>query len=356
MSFDNIDTNNALSVVEVISVLVHQHLICQDHITCRSSSENNINARSCFGGLFASLLRGVDSRSAPGDASRDLLMCSLLKLINQLIQKRYTSSGVIRTSRHGFVDTNAESHGNISDTVSDTTGLSNVLSMSAPTPHILSDEEKSQQTDEQKTENLNEPGVTFFADIILGHRQIMCKFIEALSYCNSNTMATILGSKGVTNHLQDTFNGSDPVSVGDGVYQILSTLSINCSDHKLVLESLFFYLSGSYMGMPGAPLCRLSEPLLWFLLKVLETATSIHSFLEMGGVEVVCRNLVQCNCRIINTAPSLISTIMQNLNGQSKVAEKRSGSATDGGYGASEGLQDFAQLGRTRIYFLQIYF
>jgi hypothetical protein len=82
----HVDISNAISVIESISTLVHQHLMSQERVTCRSSSENSINARSCFGGLFASLLRGGDSKTAMGDASRDLLMCSLLKLVNSLIQ------------------------------------------------------------------------------------------------------------------------------------------------------------------------------------------------------------------------------------------------------------------------------
>ncbi|OWF45700.1 baculoviral IAP repeat-containing protein 6-like isoform X2 [Mizuhopecten yessoensis] len=336
MSYENIEVGNAMGVIESISSLVHQHILCQERISCRSSSENNVNARSCFGGLFASLLRGVDSRSSPGDASRDSLMCSLLRLINSLIQIRYGP----RTSRMSSVvlDNSTEPH-------TPTLNLSALATSTPTSAFMLSDEEKCQQTDEQKTENLHappEPNNTYVADIILGHRQIMCHLMEALSYCNSNTMAMILASRGVSSHMQDTFTGSNPISVGDGIYQILRTLSSHCSDQKLVLESLFYYMSGSYMGMASSPsLCRLSEPLLWFMLKVLDNSRAIHIFLDMGGVEVVCRNLVSCNCRIINTSPSLISTIMQNLNGRSKMMEKK----TTGEPESPDGLQNFAPLG-----------
>ncbi|XP_069118544.1 baculoviral IAP repeat-containing protein 6-like isoform X2 [Argopecten irradians] len=336
MSYENIEVGNALSVIESISSLVHQHILCQERISCRSSSENNINARSCFGGLFASLLRGADSRSSPGDASRDSLMCSLLRLINSLIQIRYGP----RTSRLSSVvlENGSEPH-------TPTINMSALATSTPTSAFMLSDEEKCQQTDEQKTENLHappEPNNTYVADIILSHRKIMCNLLEALSYCNSNTMAMILASRGVSSHMQDTFTASNPISVGDGIYQILRTLSSHCSDQKLVLESLFYYMSGSYMGMASTPsLCRLSEPLLWFMLKVLDNSRAIHIFLDMGGVEVVCRNLVSCNCRIINTSPSLISTIMQNLNGRTKMMEKKTTGETE----SPDGLQNFAPLG-----------
>ena len=309
ISFEQVDISNAISVIESISTLVHQHLMSQERVTCRSSSENSINARSCFGGLFASLLRGGDSKSAMGDASRDLLMCSLLKLVNSLIQiKCGTRNNQVTTLSHDSVsEPHTPTNLSFSEPVTDSTKLSQVLATSTPmvsvtpsTPMLttlsvtpttpllttMSDDDKSQQTDEQKTETRNnapvEPVFIYLTDIILGHRHIMNKLIQALSYCNSNTMAAILGSREISSHMQETFTGGDPISVGDGIYQILVTLSRHCTDQKLVLESLLHYMSGSYMSLSVGTLCRLSEPLLWFALKVLDSAKAIHLFLDMS--------------------------------------------------------------------------
>jgi hypothetical protein len=53
----------------------------------------------------------------------------------------------------------------------------------------MSDDDKSQQTDEQKTETRNnapvEPVFIYLTDIILGHRHIMNNLIQALSYCHN---------------------------------------------------------------------------------------------------------------------------------------------------------------------------
>lgn len=59
------------------------------------------------------------------------------------------------------------------------------------------------------------------------------------------------------------------------------------------------------------------------------------------GIEVICQNLVNTNSRIINTSPSLISTIMQNLNG--KTRDKRSDSDS------ADGLQNFAPFGKLYV-------
>lgn len=62
-----------------------------------------------------------------------------------------------------------------------------------------------------------------------------------------------------------------------------------------------------------------------------------------GGISIICQNLVNCNCRIISTNPSLISTIMQNLNGRSRLEKKSSD------FESPDGLQNFAPLGSVSI-------
>ncbi|XP_052766452.1 baculoviral IAP repeat-containing protein 6-like isoform X2 [Mya arenaria] len=368
LSFEQVDINNAISVIESVSILVNRHILCQERVFCKSSSDNCVNARSCFGGLFASLLRGGESTSKNGDYNRDILVCSLMKLVNKLLQ-------VIFPSRHGGrvpagVDGLGESHtGSTSRGVPDSAKISQALATSTPRSASLvgqSDEEKAgqaaqgadsvpvaspPQTDEQKTENAqsqasqdraNQEGTSInLCDIILERRNIMCNFIQALSYCNSSTMAMILGSSGMPSNMQESFTGGDPISVGDGIYQILGTLSRQCSDSRCLMDALFLYLSGNFTNPGSQGLCRLSEPLLWFILKVLDSPKMLKMFLDKGGVEVVCKNFVNCNSRIISTSPSLISTIMQNMNGQQNADKRKKWDSAE----SAEGLQNFAPLG-----------
>lgn len=125
------------------------------------------------------------------------------------------------------------------------------------------------------------------SDFILGHRPIMFHFIQALSCCNSSTMAMILGSGGLSSNLQDSFAGLDPVSVGDGIFQILCTLNRKASNLYLILKPLLEYVSSSMPGLQGyhrmTGISRLSEPLLWFILRVLDCEKAITIFMEMGN-------------------------------------------------------------------------
>ena len=316
VSFDTVDLSNAISVVASISTLVHQHILCQDPILCSASHDASISARSCFSGLFASLLRGGESRGAGGEASRDQLMCSLLRLVNKLVQVPLPGCAAPRVS-----STSAMSEGSMGmDQVELQEGMSDAAklnwafssSMVSVPMSPMSDDEKRQQNnsggasagasinssvselgsgpESSPTSDMRATGERYVADIILGNPLVMQSLVQALSFCSSNKMALILGSAPTTTTLSsstsgnanDNFNMADPLSVGDGIYQILCTLLLRATNPNAVTESLFKYLSGDYPQLDSGALCRLSEPLLKFLLRVLDSPAAIRHFVELG--------------------------------------------------------------------------
>ena len=333
-TYDHVDVSNAISVIDSLAVLVHQHIIGQEKVICRSSSETGISARSCFGGPFASMLRTGDTRAVMGDANRDMLMCQLLKLVNILVQITLPgrNSGAGGSGGGGGGSGHRRSTGTYGDLATDMVGgdhlssdspmtdaskINQSLASASPlvtsTPEVppKSDEEKGSETDEQKREtaanasaNLGaaqgknksrscshyadvlhpeaEAKEATLSDVVLSHPQIMRHLVQALSCCNSNTMAMILGSSGLQGNMHDAFTGIDPLSVGDGIFQILCTLNKRATDLSLLLKPLLDYLASGFHGMRTAGICRLSEPLLWFILRVLDCEWAIHSFLTMG--------------------------------------------------------------------------
>ena len=58
----------------------------------------------------------------------------------------------------------------------------------------------------------------------------------------------------------------------------------------------------------------------------------------LGGIQVLCESLVKSTKQVINTAPSLVSTMMYNLGSANKTARKLD---TD----AQDQLINFAPLG-----------
>ena len=302
-SYDSVDVNNALSVIESLSMLVYQHIICQEKVICRSTSENSVSARSCFGGLFASMLRAPDAKMSSGDTSRDVLMCSLLKLVNKLLQIPVPGRTAPHQSRRGNSSSLSDSQPEYMDEglMTDSNKISQSLgTFASSTTGAKSDEEKVYETDEQKTESNNraqssscshyldmrnpESAVkeVTVSDVVLQHPQILGYLIQALSCCNSNTMAMILGSSNVQGNMQDTFNVIDPISVGDGIFHILSTLNKKATDVKAIVTHVMQYLASGFQGSRYPGISRLSEPLLWFILRVLDCDSTIRHFLELG--------------------------------------------------------------------------
>ncbi|ELT93547.1 hypothetical protein CAPTEDRAFT_223860 [Capitella teleta] len=354
---ESVDVNNAISVIEAIVLLVNQHLSCQEQVLCHSWTEASVlsNSRACF----TSLVPQLDESKSLGEASRNQLMSSLLKLINKLIQipmpTRSGGGGGMEEadlSNRSLTDLSkmSQSLGTPGLGMTSTPNMPSATSQSALS-QSRTDEQKQQ--DESKAPTLNlaqrplhscchteDKSQTLLCNVILGHQQIMASLLQTLSLCH--------GGLSKNKMLMDQLTSIDPISVGDGVFQILCTLNRRATSLQHLLQPLHQFLASDYRGirMPGAN--RLSEPLLCFVLHVLDCPNAVRTFLEMGGVDAVCQNLVNTHRRVINTQPSMISTIMQYLMSKPEAtqpvataAKKTPVVGTDG----NEGLQNFAPVG-----------
>lgn len=84
---------------------------------------------------------------------------------------------------------------------------------------------------------------------------------------------------------------------------------------------------------------QLSEPLLWYILRVLDNETSLAIFTSMGGVKVLCENLVKsskANNEGGYASPGVIALVMQHLSNTPNFVSTS---------GSSSGLVNFAPLG-----------
>jgi len=370
IEFECVDVTNVINIVEAITCVVHRHIFSQEKASCRSSTENNVSARSCFGNLFASLLSEANGNKSSGEASRDLLMCSLLKLVSKLLKlalPRRATDGAepLRRGNSNIQDVDvstveyaigrsgctlastATAAGGVDCSQTDINKRSHsgggaTNNVMTSTPNDLEDRSTvtdgnpervtDGETDEQKTETAKttsagtstmtslfhqvgppvmsmrrprpcshfkdtaHPEVTktpSVAEVILSTRAIMLNLLESLGSCNSSAVAMILASSGLpgraglgattSNTLVDS-----PVSVGDAIFQILCKLNEYTSDLKMIVRPLYDYLAselqggGGGGGGSGPKVSRLSEPLLWFALKVLDCKTTLRIFLEMG--------------------------------------------------------------------------
>ncbi|KAM9726353.1 LOW QUALITY PROTEIN: dual E2 ubiquitin-conjugating enzyme/E3 ubiquitin-protein ligase BIRC6 [Menidia menidia] len=324
-NFEAVSVATISSVIESVTFLVHHYITCSDKVVSRSGSDSSVGARACFGGLFANIIRPGDAKAVCGETTRDQLMFNLLKLVNALVQLPLSGdrefSGRLPPAGSGAADSSA------------------------------SDEEKVCGSKESVAGGA--PGSqgppAGVADLVLANQQIMSQILSALGQCNSSAMAMIIGASGLHLSKHENFHGGlDAISVGDGLFTILTTLSKRATSVQVMLQPILTYMACGYMGRQGSlSTCQLSEPLLWFILRVLDTSEALKAFHDMGGVQLICNNMVTSTRAIVNTARSMVSTIMKFL-------DSGPGKAADGNLKArvmtsepdnAEGLHNFAPLG-----------
>ncbi|XP_043914359.1 baculoviral IAP repeat-containing protein 6 isoform X2 [Protopterus annectens] len=321
-NFEVVSVSTISAVIESITFLVHHYITCSDKVVSRSGSDSSVAARACFGGLFANIIRPGDAKAVCGEMTRDQLMFDLLKLVNILVQLPLSSN-----REHSMR-----------------------MPVTSSATDSVSDEEKvSGNKDGNGTTSTTQGTTACVADLVLANQQIMSQILSALGQCNSSAMAMIIGASGLHLTKHENFHGGlDAISVGDGLFTILTTLSRKATSVQIMLQPILTYMACGYMGRQGSlSTCQLSEPLLWFILRVLDTTEALKAFHDMGGVQLICNNMVTSTRAIVNTARSMVSTIMKFL-------DSGPGKTTDGTLKArvlasepdnAEGFHNFAPLG-----------
>lgn len=166
-NFEVVSVATISSVIESVTFLVHHYITCSDKLVSRSGTDSSVGARSCFGGLFASIIRPGDAKAVCGETTRDKLMFDLIKLVNVLVQLPLSGdkefSGRLPVSGAGMADSSA------------------------------SDEEKACGSKEGAASAQAPP--TSVADLILANQPVMSQILSALGQCNSSAMAMIIGKR-----------------------------------------------------------------------------------------------------------------------------------------------------------------
>lgn len=171
-NFEVVSVATISSVIESITFLVHHYITCSDKLVSRSGTDSSVGARSCFGGLFASIIRPGDAKAVCGETTRDKLMFDLIKLVNVLVQLPLSGdkefSGRVPPSSGGMAESS------------------------------VSDEEKVCGSKDGMVAggSLSTPGPpASVADLILANQPVMSQILSALGQCNSSAMAMIIGKE-----------------------------------------------------------------------------------------------------------------------------------------------------------------
>ena len=258
-----------------------------EKIQCQKSSESNGSQTNVFGSLFATVL-GSESAQSKTVTDTTLLM-NLLRLATIMV------------------------HTKLPPTAEETNEAQGVASAS----ECQTDETKAeqQQTDAPLvTPRVQRPQPSF-ADTVLQHFPTMNKLVGALSHCTDSSVTMLVISSVYTPAYNDTKNAlGDPHSVGDALFQLLIYMNKLASEQVLIIKPLYDFLNYVSSIRHAMPKHQLSEPFLWFILKMLDSPAAVEVFCEMGGIKILADNLVRSNRTLINKQPNLVTMIMQHLS------------------------------------------
>ncbi|XP_050306481.1 baculoviral IAP repeat-containing protein 6 isoform X2 [Anthonomus grandis grandis] len=276
LDFTNIDVSIGMSTLESTAVLLSSYFLNVDNIRCITVGESKCSVTSNFGEIFSSVL-GTETNKQDRPVCHEDLLINLLKLLGKLVQTPIVCN-----------------------------------------EGVITDQEmtSSSQTDESKAEQIHyqdsvfvspsssssSSSVQFFADTVLQHHPTIVTLCRCLAACKSSSLCML------TDLSQKFFNNiSEPNTVGDAVYHILSLLARKASRKELIMEPLLLFLGQTP---------QLSEPLVWFILQVLVGEQAIRSFYESGGISILASSIVTTsNTPSIISRNGTISTVMQHFNG-----------------------------------------
>ncbi|XP_062702655.1 baculoviral IAP repeat-containing protein 6 isoform X3 [Aedes albopictus] len=323
-SYDKSDLGVAMSIIECVSHLVYNNIVNVEKLYCYRASENshsNNMYATRFGSLFATVLGPENARQCKTVTDSTLLI-DLLKLASILVNTKNPRSG----------------------------DSDNAAAYENSTLNDLNTSNES-QTDEIKAEQQNiepsRPKTPCFADTVLQHSPTMTRLLSTLSHCSTSSFAMLVASSMYCASINDSKSSSltEPQTVADAVFQLLLYICRAATQTVLVVKPLFDYINNASSMRHAMPKLHLSEPFLWFILKVLDNSSSIAIFTDMGGIKVLCESLVRSNRALINTQPSLVSMIMQRLSKSSNLQTTLSSSSKKSSMAATrneDGLINFA--------------
>ncbi|XP_055696918.1 baculoviral IAP repeat-containing protein 6 isoform X3 [Phlebotomus papatasi] len=279
--YEKTDLGIAMSIIESVSFLVYNNISNTEKMYCQKSTDNSKNYNA-FGNLFATVL-GPENTAKTKSVSDNSLLVNLLKLSTILVQTALPRDG--------------DEAGGSGDALSE--------SFESQTDEIKAEQQNSEQQNRAK--------VACVADTVLQHYPTMTRLLGSLSHCSSSSFALLAASAmySSVNPLDTNSAFGEPQTVADAVFQLLMLLSKKASQPVLVVRPIYQFLNTTFRQ--ALPKLQLSEPFLWFILRVLDAPATVAIFTEMGGIKVLCHSLVRSNRSMVNMQPGLVSMIMQHL-------------------------------------------
>ncbi|KAL7288200.1 hypothetical protein TKK_0017750 [Trichogramma kaykai] len=341
MNFNNTDLGTAMSITECVGELVSNHVRgVRVGAQCGSTAEASSQLAG-FGGLYTCVLGNDSKQSKP--ASWDALVVALLKLVCRLVQTPLAPNPTAQ---------DAGTEMEVGDSYSTTSSQSD---MPEKMNTSQTDESKAAEKQSSTRPPVSEtPRVPCIADTVLQHEPTMMRLMGALAHCSKTAWSPLKVLSLSPNNATAETNNTPPTII-DATYQLLVLLVKKTSNPKLVLGPVYIYLASSTIQNVAdglGDMMGLSEPLLSFILRALDNEECLSHFTTMGGIRILCENLVMSSKNYVtnsSNAPGVIALVMQHLSNASNIHNVVT---TNGGNKKSctslepeEVLMNFAPLG-----------
>ena len=147
---------------------------------------------------------------------------------------------------------------------------------------IQSQDQQQHQSREAEDDDEGPRTVSEIADIVASHPVIMQNLIQSLSHCTSNKLALMFAHTDCLSSLQKSVDHTEAVTVGDLIFTILRNLKEKCSDRNVMVDNLYHFFAEHPSVMSQLALTRLSEPLLFYTLRILNSSSAIKRFIDLG--------------------------------------------------------------------------
>lgn len=151
----------------------------------------------------------------------------------------------------------------------------------------IKEEDKKESEDDKDTKPSQEdtPPVTktpksVLPDLIITDDDICLHLLQCLNLCSSNNIGVLLTGANILNSSQSMSVSGDPVSVEDGILQVVSVIYSQLTHQDFLVAMVIKYLSGCETS--SVPVMSLSEPFLWFLLRMLDSNKQVEIFNTQG--------------------------------------------------------------------------
>lgn len=226
---------------------------------------------------------GCSSSQSVVDALADAssTMVTTLQAMAKAVEKNATQAAEETQTIINVIE--EESSSSVSET--ETSGAEEEESLLS-TDNTKSDDKNEDMKDETMFSPPSSPRPSsILPDKVIHEDDICMDLLLCLNLCSSNNIGVLLTGANILNSSGTKPVTGEPVSVEDGILQVMTVIFSQLSHKDMLIGTVIRFLSGNKGSQDKPrPVTHVSEPFLWFLLRMLDSNKQVAVFCAQGMV------------------------------------------------------------------------